>query len=118
MRIGKQSRKPRDPRIERLCALMNDDVSLDRAWHELHAARISGRAAKSTVEALMYSLRNGVDALGRPDTLRRVSQLSDAQTREVAVRVQKFGPHIAPAWTPEDVEVLITARSKINAENG
>jgi hypothetical protein len=118
MRIGKQSRKPRDPRIERLCALMNDDVSFVQAHAEISAAHLDGRAANFTVEAMMYSLRNGVDALGRPDTLRRVSQLSDAQTREVAVRVQKFGPHIAPAWTPEDVEVLITARSKINAENG
>jgi hypothetical protein len=66
----------------------------------------------------MFSLRSGIGALGRPDTVRRLSELSDAQMREVAVRVQKFGPHIAPAWTPENVEVLITARSKINAENG
>ena len=38
MRIGKQSRKPRDPRIERLCALMNDDVSFVQAHAEISAA--------------------------------------------------------------------------------
>jgi hypothetical protein len=31
-----QRRKPKDWRIERLRKLMPDDVSLDRAWHELN----------------------------------------------------------------------------------
>jgi hypothetical protein len=65
----------------------------------------------------MFSLRNGVGALGRPDVLRRLSELSDVQLREVAVRLQKFETHIAPAWTPEEVAVLIAARSEIDAEN-
>jgi len=109
-----QRRNPVDPRIARLRKLMADDVSLDHAWRKLNAAKISGRAARSTVEALMFSLRNGVNALGRPDVLRRLSELSDMQIREVAVRVQRFKPHIAPAWTAENVRVLLAARSKIH----
>ncbi len=68
-----------------------------------------------TVEALVFSLRDGIAALGRPATLLRLSDLSDAQLREVAVRVQKFKPEIAQPWTPENVEVLIVARSWVHA---
>jgi hypothetical protein len=106
----KQRRKPVDARITRLRKLMADDVSLDRAWRELNDR--PQRAAEST--ALMYSLRSGVGTLSRFDTVRRLSELSDTQMREVAVRIQKFKPHIAPAWTAEDVRVLFAARSKVH----
>lgn len=101
-----------DRRIARLRRLLDDDVSLDRAWRELNDR--PQRAAESTVEALMYSLRSGISALARADTVRRLSELSDTQMREVAVRVQKFKPHIAPAWTANDVRVLFAARSKVH----
>jgi hypothetical protein len=93
------------------------EISLERLWHELNAAHFRGPAAQSTVEALMFSLRSGVQALGQPDTLRRLCELSDEQPRDVAVRVQRFKPHIAPAWNGEDIEVLIILRSKALAEN-
>jgi hypothetical protein len=80
-------------------------------------AAITKRAAYATVEALMFGLRSGVQELGQSDTIRRLSELSDEQLREVVVRVQKFQPHIAPAWKPEEVEVLIAVRSKVRAEN-
>jgi hypothetical protein len=96
---------------------MADDVSLDRAWHELNAAHLRGRAAQSTFEALMFSLRSGAQTLGQPDTLWRLCGLSDAQLRDVAVRLQKFQPHIAPRWEARDIEVLILVRSKPLAEN-
>jgi len=102
----------RDP-----AGLMRDDISLERAWHELNAAHFRGRVAQSTVEALMFSLRSGVQALGQPDTLRRLCELSDEQLRDVAVRVQRFQPHIAAAWEAEAVEVLIAVRSKANANS-
>jgi hypothetical protein len=87
----KQRRRPKDPRI------------------------LPQRAAASTIEALMFSLRSGTGALGQPDTLRRLGELSDTQIREVAVRVQKFKPQIiAPAWTAEDVRMLLAARSKVH----
>ena len=92
---------------------MEPEVTFGRACAEIHADWFYGRAADSTVEALMLSLRAGVGALGRADTLRRLSELSKAQLREVAVRLQKFKPQIAPAWTPEQVEALAIVRSKL-----
>jgi hypothetical protein len=101
--------------IARLRRLMDDSVSLDRAWAAI--ARPSGAAA-STVEALMFSLRSrGVQALGEPDVLRRLAQLDDAQAREIAIRLQKLKPHIASAWTPEDVQVLLTVWSNCDDQN-
>ena len=76
------------------------------------------RAPDSTFEALMYSLRSGIVALGRPDTLRRLSELGDAQVREVARRAQKFKPRIAPAWPEKDVQTLLAARRKIHGKIG
>jgi hypothetical protein len=95
-------------------ALLDRSVSLERAWVELNQWRRDG-APQTTVEALMFSLRDGVGALGRSATLRRLSELSDAQLREVAVRVQKLKPEIAQPWGSEDVEVLIAARSRVHA---
>jgi len=94
----KQRRKPRDQETERL-------------------RRPRDAATASTVEVLMFSLRSGIKALGQPDTLRRLCQLSDEQLRDVAVRLQRFKPHIEPAWNAEDIEVLIVVRSKALAEN-
>lgn len=73
-------------------------------------------AADSTVDALMYSLRGGTTALARPDVLRRLSALSDKQLREMMARLQKLKPEIAPAWTPEDLKLLIETLEKTNAE--
>ena len=94
-------------------ALLDRSISLERAWVELSKWRRDG-APQATVEALVFSLRDGIVALGRPATLRRLSELSAAQLREVAVRVQKFKPAIAQPWRPEDVEVLIVARSRVH----
>src|SRR5262245_13310395 len=109
-----QRRKPKDPRIARLRKLMAHDVSLERASAETSAFHRDGRAANSTVKALMYSLRSGIGALGHSETVRRLSELSDVQLREVAIRVQKFKPHIAPAWTAEDVQILLSAWSEVH----
>jgi hypothetical protein len=46
----KQTCKPRDLRIERLRKLMDDDVSIERAWAELHK-RVPGDVPRATVEA-------------------------------------------------------------------
>jgi hypothetical protein len=94
--------------IARLGRLMDDSVSLDRAWHELNNVR-NRPAPSATLEALVFSLRSrGVQALEEPDVLRRLAQLDDAQARELK-------PHIASAWTPEDMQVLLTVWSKIDA---
>jgi hypothetical protein len=64
----------------------------------------------------MYGLRSGVKELDEPDTLRRLCELSDEQLREVVVRLQNFQPHIAPAWSTEDIEVLILVRREARAK--
>jgi transposase len=92
--------------ILRARRLLDENVSLERAWSEMQASR--GRAAGSTVEALLYSLRAGGTALASPHTRRRLSELSEAQLHEVAARLQKFQSNIARAWTPVEVEFLVT----------
>ena len=74
---------------------------------------LSARAAASTVEALMFALRDGIDALKDPSNQRRLGQLNDKQMQEVAARVQAFMPHIAPAWKPEDVQSLLSFWSEL-----
>ena len=102
------ARKPADPHLAFLRQLMRDDVALEQAWHKLNTAHIRGRAAQSTVEALMFSLRSrGIKALDEPDTRHRISQLSEEQLHEVGARLQRLKPEIARAWTAEDIEELV-----------
>jgi hypothetical protein len=86
-------RKRVNPEIVRFWRLLDDKVSLERVWYELNTRR--GAAARSTVEALMFSLRRGPDALADPNTLDRLAELNDEQLIAVATRVQKF--HAAAA---------------------
>src|SRR5262245_17744310 len=73
-------------------ARLRRSVSVERAWHELHG-RSSGAAA-STVEALVFGLRDGLAALAKnPDRLRRLSELNAEQLRSVCERLQHFQPH-------------------------
>ncbi|PWT93479.1 MAG: hypothetical protein C5B56_00685 [Proteobacteria bacterium] len=97
-------------RRRRLRALLDDRIS-HRAWSEIARAHMRGRAAQSTVDVLVFSLRRGVGALKDPDTLRRLMELDSGQVREVALRVMKFMPGIAKPWTFQEVEALVTARS-------
>lgn len=85
--------------ITRLRRLMDDGVSLDRAWHELNG-RAAGAAAL-TVEALVFGLRNGLAALPKnPDRLRRLSELNAEQLKAVCRRVQNFNPEMQPRGHP------------------
>jgi hypothetical protein len=103
-------------RLLRLRQLLEDDgISFGRAHREVNAARLSGRAAVSTVEALMFSLRRGVEALTDTDAQHRLSELSEEQLRTVCERLQNFKVNIAPAWTHEDVGALISIWSTIHA---
>ena len=95
--------------VRRFWRLLDPKVSLERAWYELNARACEGRAAESTVEALMYSLRRGPTALADPNTLRRLVELNEQQLLAVMMRLQK----IAPAWTPEQVQALAIVRKKI-----
>lgn len=65
-------------------------------------------AARSTIEAAMFSLRErGTAALGEPDTQRRISQLNETQLHEVGARLQRFAPKIARPWIAEEIGRLI-----------
>jgi len=103
-RAGRASIAPYAPEhLARLRRLLDDDVSLDRAWHELHGRR-SGAAA-STVEALVFGLREGLAA---------ATELNAEQVRAVCERLQNFPPHIATAYRPNEVKALIAIWSKRN----
>jgi transposase len=102
-----------DPRTEQLRRLMESNASLDALWEEVNrAARQRYNAApQTTVEALLYSLRQrGVWALTEPATKRRLSELSEEQVIEVGDRLQKLKPHIAKAWTADELKALLRAR--------
>ena len=106
----KQRRKPPDPRIERLRELMNDDVSLDRAYAEINRAHVRGRAAESTLEALMFGLRErGITALEEPKIRARLAKLSETQLIQVGDRLQRLKPKIARAWSADEVAALVSA---------
>ncbi len=93
--------------------LMADSVSLGRAWHELNDPR-NRPAPQATIEALMYSLRRGTEAITEPDNQRRLAELSEDQLLAVCQRLQNFKPNIAPAWPPEEVEALASIWSTVH----
>jgi hypothetical protein len=100
-------------RLTHLRRLMADEISIDRAWHELEADRT---APKATVDALMFSLRRGINELTQPSTLRRLSTLDEYQLEDVCLRVQAFQQRIAPAWSAADVDLLISAWRKFRGQ--
>ena len=72
------------------------------------------RAPEATVEALMYSLRRGVEAITKPDNQRRLAELSEDQLLAVCQRLQNFKPNIASAWPPEEVEAIVSIWSTVH----
>jgi len=83
------------------------EVSLERAWTKLN--RGDGQAPQATVEALVYGLRDGIDALPtKPERPRRLSELSADQLQEVCARLQNFKPTIARPWTADEVDALVS----------
>jgi hypothetical protein len=71
-------------------------------------ARAREGAAASTVEALMFELRDGINALpAKPERLRRLSELSADQIKEVCARLQNFKPTIGRPWTAHEVAALV-----------
>jgi hypothetical protein len=106
--------RPQDPRLDRLRRLLEDeDVSLERAGHEIMRAR---RAPEVLVEALTYSLRRGIDNLAQPNIQRRLSAVAEDQLEAVCVRVQTFQPKIAEPWSADDVDLLISAWRKFRGQ--
>jgi hypothetical protein len=104
--------QPPDPH---LLALLDPATSLELAQRRLLERRRDG-AAGSTVEALMFGLRDGIDALPtKPERLRRLSELSETQLHEVCARLQNFKPAIARPWAADEVAALVAIWAKANA---
>ena len=104
--------QPPDPQ---LVALLDPKVSLEQAQGRLFEHRRDGAAA-STVEALVFGLRGGIDALPtKPERLRRLSELSADQLKEVCARLQNFKPTIARPWTADEVVALVRIWGKSHA---
>ena len=83
--------------------LLDDSVSLAAAYYRIQQHHFAGRAAASTIEALMLGLRErGTAALKR-----RLDALSEAQLHEVCDRLQKLKPEIARAWTAHELVELV-----------
>jgi hypothetical protein len=66
----------------------------------------------TTIEALMFSLRRGVNELAHSDSLRRLSELDGDQVKQVCRGVQAFPPGIAEPWSTIEVDALISAWRK------
>jgi hypothetical protein len=107
----KAASRPVDARTLRARLLLaNDDISYERAYYETLRDR---SAPEATIDALVYSLRRGINELTSPDAKRRLSELSEDQLRAVCERLRNFKPEIAPAWTPEEVEALTVIWSEL-----
>jgi hypothetical protein len=107
----KAAARPQDPGLKWLRRLLEDDVSLERAYHELMRNR---PAPKATVEALVYSLGRGVTELTRPDAQRRLTELATDQVKTICRRLQNFHPEIATPWSPEEVTALIAKYEELH----
>jgi hypothetical protein len=105
--------RPRDADLDQLRRLLDDDVTLAAASAK---PRRNRPTPATVVEALMYSLRRGVNELTQPDTQRRLSELNKDQLEVVCLRVQAFEPNIAPAWSAHDADLLISAWRKFREQ--
>jgi hypothetical protein len=107
----KAASRPVDARTLRARRLLaDDDISYERAYYETLRDR---SAPEATIDALVYSLRRGINELTSPDAKRRLSELSEDQLRAVCERLRNFKPEIAPAWMPEEVEALTVIWSEL-----
>jgi hypothetical protein len=102
-----------DPDLQRLRKLLDDRVTLGAAGAAMHRNR---PAPETTIEALMFSLRRGVNELVKLDTQRRLSALDETQLEAVCVRVQAFKPAIAEACSAKDADLLISAWRKLREQ--
>ena len=93
-------------------SLLAPDASLEKVWFLLSMQARPGPA--STIEALVYQLRRGGTGLSNLKARQRLSELSEQQLHEVSVRLQKFMPHIARAWSPSEVELLVQLWSDLH----
>jgi hypothetical protein len=95
------------PSWRRAAAEYHRDRAGRTAIVETRHENMTHTAAAATVDAVAFSLRRGVGELANADSQRRLSELSEEQTRIVCRRLQSFKPEIATPWPPEEIEALM-----------
>ena len=103
--------------LARLRSLLINERSLDRAKAEIQAHQPHHGVALSTIESLMFGLRErDTKALAEPKVRGRISQLSKEQIVEVAARLRQLEPHIAQAWTADETQQLIAKWGELHRD--
>jgi hypothetical protein len=98
------------PGFCRLCRSADRKAAKERREPEIESRRST---PTTVVEAVVYSLRQGPEALDRPDKVRRLGRLSEEQLREVCDRALHFRDDLqhegkeAARWTAEQARALI-----------
>jgi hypothetical protein len=88
--------------------LLDETISFDRAMSIIADRQLRGNpAAQSTIDALMYSLRQGCTALARDDVRERLTRVAEEQLREICTLLQKRNPNIAKPWSVGEIEKLV-----------
>jgi hypothetical protein len=108
---AKASSQPIPVEIQRARRLLEDRISLEGAYSQINSRK--GRAANSTVDALVFSLRSGVKEIEDKDVRRRLSELSDQQLHEVGDLLQRLRSEIARAWSADEIEALMLLRETL-----
>jgi hypothetical protein len=96
--------------LARLRRLMSDNVSLERAWHEINrsARERYNEAPEATYHAVVYELRtHGLAQLKQANCQRRLSDLSAAQVKAVIASLQQWRGQY-PKVTDELLATLAT----------
>jgi hypothetical protein len=83
----------KNPKLERLRELMADDISLERAWHELRDRRL---IPEMTLAAVKQAVRDrGVAALSEPSTRDRLQKWDADARKRFEVWLSDFKARIA-----------------------
>jgi hypothetical protein len=86
---AKAKLKP-SPEILRARRLLDDNVSLDRAWAEINDSR-NRPTPPATIEAIMYCVRErGIRALKEPANVERLSRCDAAAMAQINKRIAKM----------------------------
>lgn len=78
-----------NPDIIRVRRLLDDDVSIERAWFEINRNRPT---PKTTIEAVLYCVRErGLAALKESTNVERLSRCDARAKAEINQRIEKRG---------------------------
>jgi hypothetical protein len=115
-RASYQVNTPMSKTRDTLDILFDDEISFDRACAEVAALQLHGNpAAQSVVDAIMYALRPGTEALSRANVQQYLAMVDEGQLREMCKLLRNRNPRIARSWTDDQVKFLVRAWSAAHA---